>query len=304
MYLLQRVEEIPLQYQDSRKEIAEFVLAQGVRLEDYTMAAVAERCFCSKPTLVRFAKTLGFAGWREFQREFLKEERERASHYADVDPNEPFGATDDVSAVIAQLADLKVESILDTADLLDKEALQVATSRLLAARNIVVFAMSPNSLCAQLFRRKMRTIGLTVLVPALDECGTFARTLDARDCALLVSYSGNNPERQPMCYVEALKQRNVPLVTITSDGENYLSQEVDCVLSLSSRERLYSKIAGFATEASLEFVLDVLFALCFQADYGRNLERKVENSRELERRRYASLSALREEHENAIAPRE
>lgn len=295
MHLLQRVEEIPLEYQDSRKDIAEFVLAQGIHLEDYTMAAVAERCFCSKPTLVRFAKTLGFAGWREFQREFLKEERERTSHYADVDPNRPFGPTDSTSTVIAELADLKVESILDTADLLDEHALQLATSRLLSARSVVVFAMSPNSLCAQLFRRKMRTIGLTVLVPPLDECGTFARTLTSEDCALVISYSGNNPEREPMRYVEPLQQNGVPLVAITSDGENYLTRQVDCVLSLSSRERLYSKVAGFSTEASLDFVLDVLFSLCFQADYDHNLARKVENSRELERRRYASLNALREE---------
>ena len=39
---------------------------------------------------MRFAKAMGFSGWREFARESVSEQHYQETHYSDVDPNLPF----------------------------------------------------------------------------------------------------------------------------------------------------------------------------------------------------------------------
>ena len=295
MFLFQRIEEIAMQYQDSRREVAEFILKERSRLGELSMQEIAEKTFTSKPTLVRFAKTLGFAGWREFMKEYAEEERYQVSHYTDIDPNLPFDQNDSTRDIVRKVGDLQVESILDTADLLDASPLDLAVDRIVDADRIVFFGMSPNNYLADIFRRKMQSIGRFVTVAKLSECGMTARSLTPRDCAVLISYSGNNEDRVPMKYVKALKERGVPLIAVTSGGDNYLRSQIDCVLTMSSREKLYSKIAGFSTEISILCILNVLFSCCFARDYKKNLEYKIRNSLELESARSGSLSEMREE---------
>ena len=66
MYLFQRIEEMTIEYQDARSVIAEFLLNEKSHLYQYTMDEIAHLTYTSKPTLVRFAKGLGFHGWKDF----------------------------------------------------------------------------------------------------------------------------------------------------------------------------------------------------------------------------------------------
>ena len=45
-----------------------------------------------------------------------------------------------------------------------------------------------------------------------------------------------------------LKGRSVPIIAITSLGDNELKKYADVVLHISTREKLYSKIAGYSNE--------------------------------------------------------
>lgn len=258
------------------------------------MRKVAEKTFTSKPTLTRFAKSFGFTGWKEFAHALEEEARYQSSHFCGTDPNLPFGEDDDARTIIQRIADLQVESILDTADQINPAELERAAKLVLSARQVVIFAMSPNSLVAALFKRKMESIGMLVHIAAIDEIGTTARAMGADDCAIVISYSGNNPGREPMSVLETLREAGAGIIGITSGGDNYVRRSATVSLTISSRERLFSKIANYSTEISVMHILDLLFSCCFACDYQRNLERKIEGSRALEYRRSASLSDMRE----------
>lgn len=58
---------------------------------------------------------------------------------------------------------------------------------------------------------------------------------------------------------------------------------------MSSRERLYTKIANFATEESLSYIFNVLFSCYFKENYQKNSRYKIQNSKLLEQERIASL---------------
>ena len=295
MYLFQRIEEVMIQYHDARAVIAEFLLNEKNHLYRYTMDDIARFTYTSKSTLVRFAKTLGFKGWKDFNRVLMEEIKYQESNKSTIDVNFPFVESDDYKKVIDNMAQLQIESIMDTANLIQEKMLELAVIRLSKAKNIILFGMRPNSYYAESLRWKFLSIGLHIHIAGYGEFGMLARTLTKDDCAILVSYSGDNVNKDPMAQVEILKKQNVPMIAMTSGGNNYLQQNIDCIFEISARERLYSKISTFATEQSLLLIFSVIFACYFKKHYNQNLVYKIENSKVLEQQRNATLKQLKEE---------
>lgn len=294
MFLFQKIENLMMQYSDARYAVAKFVLHEKYSLYKYTINDVASQTYTSKSTVVRFAKTLGYDGWKEFMKDFIEEIKYQETHQDDVDANYPFSENDSSTKIIEKIKKLQIESIEDTADLLDETMLERATSYLLEAKHILIFGSNQNMFLGELFRRKMITIGKQVDIVRLDEAGTIAHSLGNKDCAIIISYSGNNEKIYPMLQVPSLMENKVRIIGITNAGDNYLRQKLDCVLTMSTKERLYSKIASYATEESIQFLLNVLFSNYYAKDYQQNNLYKIQNSKKLEKARIATLNEMRE----------
>lgn len=295
MFLFQKIEEVSIQYHDTKKNVAQFLLQERGMISRYTMQQIADLTFTSKPTLVRFAQNLGYTGWRDFVEDFIKEVHYQETHFSNVDPNVPFSKSDHLKEIIQKLSILEIESIHDTADMLREEDIEQAGDLLLQARHIVLFGISPNTILGELFKRKMESIGILINISSVDESGMISHSLGERDCAIIVSYSGNNEHREPMRFIRTLEHNQVPMIGITGGGDNYIRKHIDCVLTISSRERLFRKISGFASEESILFLFNVLFSYCFTRNYEDNFTYKVQNSIELEHRRSASLNEMKED---------
>ena len=296
MNLLHKVEEAMMQYGgSSRRSIGDFILKEKNDLHKYSLQEIADQTYTSKAAVVRFAQALGFSGWKEFVKAFTEEQSYQAQHYSNIDANFPFTKDSRRKDIINQLCSLQVESLLDTADLLDEAPLDECAALLLGSRRVAMFGLNPNFALAELFKRKMLSIGRQVELPSQGDVGLLAHSLDKYDCAVIISYSGNSPTTGALSVLPTLKQRNVPIIGITSVGDNLLRQKADYTLSISSYERLYSKISTFGTENSILCILNVLFSICFAADYDANLERKIGTARELEStRRVTNEQALKE----------
>lgn len=297
MFLFQKIEELMMTHHDARYAVGEFVMHEQANLHQYTITQIAEYTFTSKATVVRFAKTLGFVGWKEFMKAFIAEVRYQESHQGDINVNYPFKEGDTTREIIEKLKKLQMETIQDSADLMEDEVVEKATSYIVKAKNIVIFGLSPNVYLGELFRRKLVTIGKKVEIAHPGEQGIMARTLGKEDCAILITYSGNNAYAEPACHVNMMKKHQVPIIAITSGGDNFLRQQVDCVLTISSKERLYTKISNFATEQSISFILNILFANYFAQNYQYNSFFKVQSSKDLEQPRISALKELQDDIE-------
>lgn len=284
-----------MEYHDARYAVGEFVLHEQSNLHKYTINQIAEYSYTSKATVVRFAKTLGFDGWKEFMKAFISEMKYLEQHKADADVNYPFDAKSSVNEIIDSIKKVQIESIQDSADLLDVEMLEKVVHYLIKAKHIIIFGLSPNIFIGELFRRKMITIKKQVDIAKLGEMGIISNTLTEDDCAIMISYSGNNEHAEPMCYIPTLLENKVSVIGITSGGDNYMRKELDCVLTMSSKERLYTKISNFATEESLQYIFNVLFSCYFAKHYQDNNLYKLQNSKILESSRWAVLKSMKDE---------
>lgn len=292
MFLSQRIEELMMQHHDARYAVAEFVLHEKKHIQDYTIDDIAEYSYTSKATVVRFAKTLGFHGWRDFIKAYISEIHYEQRHQGNVDANYPFTQDNTTSEMLDNIKKLQIESIQDTYDLIDISTLDKATDYMFKANRVVIFGLSPNVYLGELFRRKMITIGKNVEIASIGEMGIICRTLKSNDCAIIVSYSGNNQDAEPMCFLPILLKHQVKLIGITSGGENYLREHISCVFTMSSKERLYTKIATFASEESIQFIFNALYANYFLKAYEDYDKYKIDNARILETKRESVLTKI------------
>ena len=294
MYLIHRIEEVAATYDDSRRTIAEFALREHSRLADLTIADVARETYTSKASVTRFAKVLGFEGWRDFIREFVREGAFERQHAADVDVNFPFTTQESDVRIIENIGNLMAESVAATYAQLDRGMLAMAVRHLQRAERVWVFGRTPNHYYGESFCRKLLAIGKQATAVSPGDMGIVARSLGPDDCAIVISYSGNNADANPMAQVGAMMARRVRMIALTSGGNNYLRRVIPCVLTIASRERLYTKIANFSTEESVSYLLNVLFSCYFARDYEKNLETKLVGGHALEEERLAALKEISE----------
>lgn len=294
MLLSQKLEEMTVKYQDSRKTVGLFLLEQRLQLERLSMQQIADATFTSKATMVRIAKKLGYSGWNDFFKDYIDELKYKQTHFSEISHNFPFQRGDNTQEIMERLCQLRMESTWQTCRLMDVPELEKAARILSHSQRIILLGISTNRLLLELFRRKMLTVGKAADIIDQADTGLYINSLTSADCAVMVSYSGNNEHRNPMSFLSRLKDHGVPVIAITSMGDNYLRRNADCVLSIFSQERLYSKISTYSTEASIEYILDVLFSCYFALDYNRNLNYKINSSRNTEIHRYSELRDVKE----------
>ncbi len=169
MFLFQRIEETTMKYNDARHAVGEFMIQEWKNLHAYTITDIAEKTYTSKSTVTRFAKSLGYDGWREFMKDYVEEIRYETAHSKSIDFNFPFSEKDNLLEISESIRQIHIESVEETADLIKPEILKEATKRLINAKRIVIFAASPNTYLAEIFKRKLLSIGYMAMVPNMEK---------------------------------------------------------------------------------------------------------------------------------------
>jgi DNA-binding MurR/RpiR family transcriptional regulator len=294
MLLSQKIEHMVCYSQDSQKTVGEFLLKEKWNLPKYSMQEIADATYTSKSTLVRVAKQLGFHGWNDFIAEYKDELRYMASHKVGEDVNMPFSESDSTLEIAGKISSVMYESQQETLQLLEQHTLDNVVDALLDAKRICMFGLSINYFMAEIFQHKMILIGRPVEIISQAEQRFQAETMTKDDVAIMISYSGNDERRNPTSLIPGLEKNQVPIVGITSMGDNLLRRHSTYTLTIASRERLYSKIGSFATEASIMLILDTIYACYFEKNYDENMRYKISLSKNTERNRYSTTSGVME----------
>lgn len=291
MLITERMDHI--KFSHSEQIIVDYLKKEQLNIENKSTSEVAQETFSSKSTIVKVAKRLNFNGWSDFKKAYIDELKYLSTPHGTIDANYPFEANDHFITIAKKIALLEQEAIQETSSMLHFADLHKAIELFTHSKAIHLFAVSNNLLIAEEFRYNMERIRKQVRVHSRQGEGNYAATLmEPDECALVISYSGETETL--MRVVKILKERNIPIVLITSIGENSMSSVADCVLRISSRERLYSKIATFANDASITYVLDVLYSCIFKQDYDTNIELRKETSRVFEIGRNSNVNMLKE----------
>lgn len=280
-------------FSNSEKMVVDYLLKEGSHIQNMTVKEIAEETYTVPSTIIRVSKKLNYNGWNDLKEDFIKECEYLESHFLNIDANIPFKNNDTIMSIAGKIATLKKESIEDTLSLISHDDLQKAVQIMKKASCIHLFAVSNNLLITQEFKHNMSRIKKDVRIHGLqNEIFFDAALTDANSCALIISYSGETYVLDRVA--QALKNKHIPLIVITSIGDNTLSRKADCILRMCTREKLYSKIATFSTDSAITYLLDVLYSCIFALDYDRNLNLKIETSKAIETGRFSTVDILKE----------
>ncbi|TGY66757.1 MurR/RpiR family transcriptional regulator [Dubosiella muris] len=281
-------------FSDSQRIVVDYMLKAGPKIRNKTVRQIAKETYTSSATLIRIAHKLDFTGWEELKRAFIEEQDYLSSHFQNVNANVPFEKDDSSMTIANRIAVLEKEAIDDTLALIDWGAIEQAAAIVDDCPVVNIVAMNNTIAQAEEFMYKMGRIQKRVIVQPPSGEGLYNGTiLDPASCMIVISYTGETSNF--IRWIRFAKESHVPVIAITSLGDNTISKLADLTLRICTREKLYSKISWYASEASISYLLNVLYSLVFARHYDQNFAAKVERSKKIEKGRKSSISIINEE---------
>ena len=251
--------------------VVDYMQSQKYELANKTIKVAAKESFSSPSTFIRVANKMGFDGWNDLKASFIKELTYFEREISGVDLNIPFSNNDSVLSIANKITELKKSTFDDIVDLLSYKDLTKAVDFLNKSKHITIFSSSVNILLAEEFQFKMKRLMYIVNISNLEGEHIYdALNMEQDSCALMISYTGSSNKMREI--TDVLKERNIPIVAITSFSDNILSQKANAVLHMATRERLYSKVGHYSTNTSVTHLLDILYSTLFAKNFERNME--------------------------------
>ncbi len=269
------------------KKIAQYLLKQKEQIQHQSAHYIASQLYTHPSMITRFCQKLGFHGYGDFQTTYLKEINYVQTHFQEVDPNYPFQQKDKNIVIAHKMGQLYHEIIDDTLSLVQHDSLQSVINVLSRCQIVYVYSAGTQADLAQTFKEKMLKIGKNVVIETrMNELFYRASFCDQNCLFIIISYSGEVESQ--LRGVKKLKERQIPLLAITTYGENALSKEADYVLYVSTREHLIQNLGSFAMNVSVLFILDILYVSIFNTDYYKHYQQKISASQGYELFRHSN----------------
>jgi len=234
---------------------------------------VAKNLYTTPSTIVRFCQKLGFKGFNDFKDALINERNLPAS--SRINYNYPFDSNDKTTHLSHKIGELYHHHIKDTLIDLRHDDLSKALNMISAAQQIIIISSGIQANLASNFQDKMLKIGKDVVIEySLDHAYFRACHQDHTTLFIIISYSGQTPVTLKVA--NKIHERHLPLLSITSQSDNELSQLSHLSLFVSTKETLIDNLGHFGMNISLLLLLDILYALYFNQNYESHLENRIE----------------------------
>ena len=274
MNLLQYIKQNYDKFTDREKLIADYLLLENIKIVDMSAKEIAEATKTSAPTVVRFAKKLGFSSLNEMKIKLSISLNEKKSNgefeYLDKDLS---------TRSIVNGVKRSIHSIIDeTVDLISEEELDKAVELLTNAKTIYIFSVGVSSLVGLDFYYKLSRINKRCIVHEDTHLQVTSSVLmQEGDVAVVISYSGETKEVL-LCAKNA-RENNVPVIAITKDSiDNKLESFSDISLHVPYVEKSLRE-GAMTSRISQLAIIDMLFLGIARSNI-RDVEEKLVIPRE------------------------
>lgn len=274
------------------KKIADYFIEHGDDIQNQSAHTIAKKLFTHPSMITRFCQKLGYQGYNDFQKSYVNEVMYKQTHFLEIDPNHPFGIQDKNIVVANKMGQLYHEIIDDTLSLLNHDDLQSIINIITQAEIIYVYSAGVQAYLAQTFKDKMIRIGKNVIVEQyMNELFYRASFCQKNSLFIIISYTGEIEAE--LRGVKKLRQRDIPILAITTLGDNTLSKLANHIMHVSTREKIIENLGDFAMNISTLLLLDVLYVNTFNIHFDQHYQNKIKASKEFERYRKSENSQIR-----------
>jgi RpiR family transcriptional regulator, carbohydrate utilization regulator len=227
--VLARIDTLAPSLRESERKIAEYVAGKPSEVVYLSVTELADRTGTSEATVIRFAQRLGFNGYAALKIALALDLRSAAATL----PSE-LKPESDLGSIKQQVIQISVDSLGDTAQLLDDAALARAVDALLAARRIECYGVGGSAAVAEDAYFALMQVGLPAVAIADPHLQLMSAVqLRPGDVALAISQSGST--RDTVEALQLARDAGATCVCITRYARSPITQVAHVTLLAAAR---------------------------------------------------------------------
>ncbi|MFD0692565.1 MurR/RpiR family transcriptional regulator [Paenibacillus sp. GCM10027628] len=245
------------------KLVAEYILENVEEIPHLSIKNLAQLTKTSDASVLRFCKTMGYKGYRNFivsiSATLGSRDEEHKDQYTDIQPG------DDLSTIISNIARNNSKSIEDTLSVIDKNEIARAVKVLRECKRIAFFGIGASGLVGIDAEQKFSRINKICHTYTDGHSQLTAATLlDKNDVAIFISNSGTTVEI--LDSLDIAKKNGACIIAITKYNKSELADKANIALSISTPE-VTIRSGAMGSRIAMLTVIDILFAGVASAEY-------------------------------------
>ena len=255
MSCILKIREIYQQFTQTEQKIANYIINNGEEVSALSTAELGERVKTSAPSVVRFARKLGYSGFQEMKlavaKDIALQEKQQDKVYEAVSVN------DSTKEIIYKIGKENIKAIEETMSVVDEEAISKAIDAMTNANHINIYGVAASGLVGLDLQYKLMRINKKSSM-YMDSHTQLASAIHMKkgDVALGISHSGRTLEVYKS--IEAAKKRGAVTISITKYGKSPLSSLADINLFTASVEKNL-RSGAIASRIAQLTIIDILF---------------------------------------------
>ncbi len=272
--VLLRVQELLDYLNPSERRVAEYILENSGSIVGQPVAELAEKSGTNKAAIIRFCKSIGCSGYRDFTFQLAAElavsRSETDEEYTDINIG------DSVDTILKNVCFNNVKAIEDSYTLVKAADVSRAAELLIRASRIDFYGLGASWIVAQDAQYKFMRINKNCTAYADPHVQlTSAANLSPDDVAVAISWSGET--RDIIEAARRAKECGAAVIAVTRCGKSHLVEYADVVFSLTSPETTI-RCGAMSSRTAQMTMIDILFSCVVSRDY-KNVRRYLERTR-------------------------
>jgi len=261
--ILLKLREIKESLTPVERMISDYVLENASEVPRLSIKALSAKSKTSDASVLRFCKTMGYSGYREFiisiSSTLGSRDEDQTDQYTDIQPG------DNLQTIIDNISLNNRKSIEDTLSIINRDEIARAVELLIETQNIDFYGVGASGLVCMDAQQKFMRIN-KMCHAYVDGHGqmTAATLLKKGDVAVVISNSGDTIEI--LDAMEIAKESGASIIAITRYNRSILAERADIVLFISTPE-ITIRSGAMGSRIAMLNVIDILFAGVASAEY-------------------------------------
>lgn len=265
-------------FNGTEQEIIKYIESNLNNLDKLTIRSLAAFTYTSTTTVNRFCNHICDGGFREFKIQLIKEVNHTNPNVENVSFDVPFSYNDSLNSIGKSISNIITKAVVDTEVSLDYDTVLKVVLKIMKADRLFIFGKGDSFIAAKEFKNRLLKINRYVLLADENhETAYNVRNMTDHDFALFITYSGNHKGYNS--YITLLNEEKIPTAIITANNNTKLSKSCDYIINIPRDESYDEKIANFASSATINFILNVIYSGIFKYNYQNNIKDKYEKEK-------------------------
>ena len=257
--IISRMNEKYTRMSKGHKAIATYISDHYEQAVFMTAARLGETVGVSESTVVRFAATIGYDGYPEFQKNLEEWVQNKLNRVQKIGAK--YGKSSQ-SEILQSVLNSDIEKIQDTMVNLDAVAFETAIDTILNAKNVYVIGLRSCQPLAEFFHFYLSMVrGNVVLLKTTSVTEIFEQMIRIDDKDVIIGISFPRYSMRTLKAMEFANDRNAKVITITDSIHSPMNLYSSC--NLLARSDMVSIVDSLV--APLSVINALVVALCMRA---------------------------------------